>query len=359
MSHRRLQTHKTHHSPDSGEATTFPHIVFSTLLHHTYIQNDTFSGDSQGGVLKLSRFRLLKLWQLITLCSGLRLGWGLKQTFSSPKKLSDGVSHYTCTHQGRVDSRLLVVRSQNRSCEAIFDIYASRPFQRYIKHLKARFFYPYNRALSFRESRISFRECECHPHTLSKWGCNIKPPPSFNPQFNSFHLWPIFKSIKDLPFPFTPMVENWLFLTTPFMMASHPLWNTWSFMFHMNKLVSFHRLPFKLFIGKLTSYYLLMALTPSPMLSLPLSFGSIWFFMLFHLVGWLWLWQLKQRKDLTMIGIWQLAFLPLTMEVFSFQHQQMNGFLHWRANMVLLAKGSNGLPLVVYKQKVLVVLQKV
>jgi hypothetical protein len=60
-----------------------------------------------------------------------------------------------------------------------------------------------------------------------------------------------------------------------------------------------------------------------------------------------------------MIGIWQLAFLPLTMEVFSFQHQQMNGFLHWRANMVLLAKGSNGLPLVVYKQKVLVVLQKV
>ncbi len=23
-------THKTHHSPDSGEATTFPHIVFST-----------------------------------------------------------------------------------------------------------------------------------------------------------------------------------------------------------------------------------------------------------------------------------------------------------------------------------------
>jgi hypothetical protein len=27
--HGQLQTHKTHHIPDSGEATTFPHIVYS------------------------------------------------------------------------------------------------------------------------------------------------------------------------------------------------------------------------------------------------------------------------------------------------------------------------------------------
>jgi hypothetical protein len=31
-------THLTHHGPDSGEATTFPHIVFSTLLRGTCIQ---------------------------------------------------------------------------------------------------------------------------------------------------------------------------------------------------------------------------------------------------------------------------------------------------------------------------------
>jgi hypothetical protein len=30
--------HKTHHSPDSGEATTFPHIVFSAMLREGYIQ---------------------------------------------------------------------------------------------------------------------------------------------------------------------------------------------------------------------------------------------------------------------------------------------------------------------------------
>jgi hypothetical protein len=30
--HGWLWTHKTHHGPDSGEATTFPHIVYSAPL---------------------------------------------------------------------------------------------------------------------------------------------------------------------------------------------------------------------------------------------------------------------------------------------------------------------------------------
>jgi hypothetical protein len=128
------------------------------------------------------------------------------------------VSHSTCTHRGRVDSRLLVVRSQtasltldpsfihnlccrcpNDSCKVIFDIYASRPFQRYKKHLKVRCFDPYNRALSFWESRRTpkspFRECECHPHTPSKWGCDktnfndVKRRISFTyPYYNIFLL---------------------------------------------------------------------------------------------------------------------------------------------------------------------------
>ncbi len=36
--------HKTHHGPDSGEATTFPHIVFSALLREDYIQMVLFPG---------------------------------------------------------------------------------------------------------------------------------------------------------------------------------------------------------------------------------------------------------------------------------------------------------------------------
>jgi hypothetical protein len=33
-----IRTHLTHHSPNSGEATTFPHIVFSVFAHRTYIR---------------------------------------------------------------------------------------------------------------------------------------------------------------------------------------------------------------------------------------------------------------------------------------------------------------------------------
>jgi len=37
-------THLTHHGPDSGEATTFPHIVFSVALGGGYIEMALFPG---------------------------------------------------------------------------------------------------------------------------------------------------------------------------------------------------------------------------------------------------------------------------------------------------------------------------
>jgi hypothetical protein len=43
-SHRLTWTHMTHHGPDSGEATTFPLIVFSVALHGGYIQMALFPG---------------------------------------------------------------------------------------------------------------------------------------------------------------------------------------------------------------------------------------------------------------------------------------------------------------------------
>jgi hypothetical protein len=70
----------------------------------------------------------------------------------------------------------LCYKCPNGSCEAIFDIYALIPFQRYEEYLKARCFDPCNRVLNFWKSRRTpkspFRECECHPHTPSKWGCD-------------------------------------------------------------------------------------------------------------------------------------------------------------------------------------------
>jgi len=154
--------------------------------------NGTFSRDSQGGVSKLSRVGLPGLWTLISPGSNLQLEWGLNQSCSSPRELSNGLSH-SCRHREEVDSWLLVFGSQtvsltpgpsfahnlgcicpNGSYEAILDIYTSRPFQRYKEHRKARCFSLYCRALKLRESRRTpsshFWECEFHLHTLPKVG---------------------------------------------------------------------------------------------------------------------------------------------------------------------------------------------
>jgi len=135
-----------------------------------------------------SRVGLSGLWELTSPGSDLRLEWGLNQSYSSPWDISNAISHSFCRHQEEVESGLLVVGSQtaslipdpsfahnlvcrcpNGSCEVILDIYTSRPFHWYKEHPDARCFDPYNRALSFWESRRTpsphFRECESHPHT--------------------------------------------------------------------------------------------------------------------------------------------------------------------------------------------------
>ncbi len=120
--------------------------------------------------------------------------------------------HSTCIHQGRVDSRLLVVGSQttsltpglsfdhnlccrcpNGSCEAIFDIYTSRPFQRYKEHLTTRCFDPCNRALNFWESRRTpsshIWECESHPHACLKVGLQHGGEPLVGASCNHYARW--------------------------------------------------------------------------------------------------------------------------------------------------------------------------
>jgi hypothetical protein len=142
----------SHHLP--------PYSILCTFPWHLHL-NGFLSQDSQGGVSKLSQFGFPPLCGVITLCSDFQLGWGLKQTCSSRRELSNSVLHSTCTHRGWVDSKLLVVVSQtssltpdlsfyhnlccrcpNGSCEAILDIYTSRTFQRYKEHLNARCFWP-------------------------------------------------------------------------------------------------------------------------------------------------------------------------------------------------------------------------
>ncbi len=61
-------THKTHHDPDSGEATTFPHIMFSATLRGGYIQMTLFPEtpklESQN-CLEIVSVGVSGLWELI------------------------------------------------------------------------------------------------------------------------------------------------------------------------------------------------------------------------------------------------------------------------------------------------------
>jgi hypothetical protein len=153
------------------------------------------SRDSQSGIPKLSRFGLPRLWAIITSCPDLRSGWGLNQSGSSPREVFNAMSHSPNSHWDPIDSQLLVVGSQiasltpgpsfahnlgcrcpNGSCEAILDIYTSRPFKWYQEHSNARCFDPCNEAMKFWESQRNpsppLWECEFHLHTWPKWGCD-------------------------------------------------------------------------------------------------------------------------------------------------------------------------------------------
>ncbi len=101
------------------------------------------------------------LWTAITPRPNLGSGQGLNQSCSPHRDLSNDVLHSPSSRWERVDSWLLVIGSQtasltpgpsfahnlgckcpNEQCEAIFDIYTSRPFQWHQEHPNTRCFGP-------------------------------------------------------------------------------------------------------------------------------------------------------------------------------------------------------------------------
>jgi len=112
------------------------------------------------------------LWELISPDCQVWLRRGLNQICSPRRNLFNDVSHSQLGGREEVDSWLLVVGSQianltpdlsfahnlgdrcsNGQCEAIFDIFASRPFQWHQEHPNARCFGPYCWTLDIRKSR--------------------------------------------------------------------------------------------------------------------------------------------------------------------------------------------------------------
>jgi len=143
--------HKTHHGPDSGDATTIPHIVYSATLRGSHIQMAQIPGTPKlesRNPTKCLGSGLPGLWEVIAPRPDLGSQRGVNRSCSPCRNLSNAVSHSRFGHRERVDSRLLVVGSQtanltpgpsfahnlgcrcpNRECKGIFDIYVSRTFQ--------------------------------------------------------------------------------------------------------------------------------------------------------------------------------------------------------------------------------------
>jgi hypothetical protein len=189
-SHGLTRIHLTHHGPDSGEATTFPLIVFFAAPRGGYIQMALFPGTPKlesRNCPEIVPVGVPGLWDLISPECQVRLE-RLNQCCSSPRELSNAMSHSRCRRREEVDSRLLVVGSQtasltpgpsfahnlgcrcpNGQCESSLDIYTSKPFQWHQEHPNARCFGPSTRALNFWESRRTpsshFWDCGLHPHT--------------------------------------------------------------------------------------------------------------------------------------------------------------------------------------------------
>ncbi len=135
---------------------------------------------------------------------------GLNQSCSPCRYLSNAVLHSQFGRREKVDSQRLVVRSQivsltpglssahnlgcrcpNGQCEAIFDIYVSRPFQRHQEYFNARCFGPCCRALNIQESQRTpnlqlFQVLGFTPTLGPKWGCDkchfVLRLPSGNPE---------------------------------------------------------------------------------------------------------------------------------------------------------------------------------
>ncbi len=147
-------THKTYHGPDSrlgSKATTLLPIVYSAFARGDYTRMALFPGtpemDSRS-CPEIVPVGVPGLWDFIAPRSDLQSGRGLNQSCSPRRELSNTMSHSRSARWEQVDSGLLVVGSQtanltpdpsfahnlsykcpNDQCEAIFDIYVSRPFQ--------------------------------------------------------------------------------------------------------------------------------------------------------------------------------------------------------------------------------------
>ncbi len=163
---------------------------------------------------------LLRLWGPITLYADLWLIWGLNQSCSLHQKISNCMSHVTCTQGNRGNSRLLMVKNQivnltpspsfdhnlclrcrNGSCKPISDIHIPRAFQWYKGCFNLMNFDPYNHFLKIQKS-IGALIPKVGAH-LGVWGFI----PSHSPTFPG--AWDVISGLPLGPQPCKPSLWLW------------------------------------------------------------------------------------------------------------------------------------------------------
>jgi hypothetical protein len=82
MNHKHTQTHKVHHGPNLGEATTFPLIVFFVISHGGYIQMSFFPKTPKLRILKFPKLELSQLWKPIIFFTNFQLRLSFKKSYS-------------------------------------------------------------------------------------------------------------------------------------------------------------------------------------------------------------------------------------------------------------------------------------
>ncbi len=169
---------------------------------------------------------LPELWTAITPDCRVRLQWGLNQSCSPHRYLFKTMLHSQIGCREEINSWLLVVGSQivnltlgasfahnlgckcpNYQCEAIFDIYVSRPFQWNQEHLNSRCFGPFCWALNIRESRRTpnpqLSKCWASPPHLAKVGLRQSHSLLSKRPFRASKYSPNNRGLKGQPY-FTP-----------------------------------------------------------------------------------------------------------------------------------------------------------
>jgi len=111
-SHGQTRTHKTHHSPNLGEATTFSLIVYYVLLHEAHIQMAFFVPGLPSGSPKIAKVGTPTTLRPHNFMCKHPIEMRSKQSYSPCQELSNGMLHATYTQGDWIDSQLLMVGSQ-------------------------------------------------------------------------------------------------------------------------------------------------------------------------------------------------------------------------------------------------------